>query len=453
MINSEKKLEPLVDIAVPGSSAEISSDSNAKLGREIIAMIMTGYTGPVAIRLWDGTLAYGTSTAPCTIIFRTPTTLRDMILHRNLLRLADSYLTGEIDVEGDLESLFDLRTHLSGQDLPLGTRLKLLFMALRLPRQNRNSSIKKWRAKLTAHHNSKASIAHHYDVSNEFYRLWLDPEMVYSCAYFHDESQSLTDAQIDKLDILCRKLRLQPGQTLLDIGCGWGALAIHAARHYGVSVHGITLSEEQHHFATNRVRDEGLQQQIQIELRDYRNLSDEGKYDRVVSVGMFEHIGIKNFPTYFNKIKRVLKPDGLFLNHGITSETGWMRTPLTRFMNRYIFPDGELARISTVVEAMENAGFETLDVESLRRHYALTLRKWVMNLEHNREQAIHHSSEVTYRLWRLYMAGCAYYFDEGSIGLHQVLVGHRHQSQPVPLCRDDIYTHPDERGRGSTTLT
>jgi len=452
MISSEKKQEPLVDTALPGSSAVMSSDYSAKLGAEIISTIMTGYNGSVAIRLWDGTLAHGTPNASCTIIFRTPAALRDLLLHRNLLRLADSYLTNDVDVEGDFESLFDLRTHLSSRDLSLGTRLSLMFKALRLPGEHRNASIKKWRAKLTAHRNSKASISHHYDVSNEFYRLWLDPEMVYSCAYFHTEQQSLADAQTDKLDILCRKLRLQPGQALLDIGCGWGALAIHAARHYGVTVHGITLSEEQQHFAVNRVRDEGLEQQIQIELRDYRDLPDEGRYDRVVSVGMFEHIGIKNFPTYFNKVKSVLKPDGLFLNHGITSETGWQRTPLTRFMNRYIFPDGELARISTVIEAMENAGFETLDVECLRRHYALTLRKWIANLERHREQAIHHSSEVTYRLWRLYMTGCAYYFDEGDIGLHQVLVGHRHQVQPVPLCRDDIYTNHKER-QGPTFLT
>ncbi len=452
MISSENKQEPLVDIAQPGSSAVMSSDNNVKLGIEIISTIMTGYTGPVAIRLWDSGLAHGTPNASCTIIFRTPAVLRDLLLHRNLLRLVDFYLTGEIDVEGDLESLFDLRTHLSGLDLSLGTRLSLMFKAMRLPGKHLSGSTKKWRAKFTAHQNSKASIAHHYDVSNEFYRLWLDPEMVYSCAYFHDEQQSLADAQTDKLDILCRKLRLQPGQALLDIGCGWGALAIHAARHYGVTVHGITLSQEQQKFAANRVRDEGLEQQIKIELRDYRDLPDEGLYDRVVSVGMFEHIGIKNFPTYFNKVKHFLKPDGLFLNHGITSETGWQRTPLTRFMNRYIFPDGELARISTVVEAMENAGFETLDVECLRRHYALTLRKWVANLERHREQAIYHSSEVTYRLWRLYMTGCAYYFDVGDIGLHQVLVGHRHQVQPVPLCRDDIYTHHKE-GREPTIFT
>ncbi len=445
MTFSINKQEQLVDIAQPGITAAIPSDTTARLGSEIISTIMTGYTGAVAIRLWNDTLAHGSFDAPCTLIIRSPSVLRDLLLHRDLLRLADSYLINDIDVEGDFECLFDLRLHLSSLNLSQGTRLNLMFKAMRLPGKHKTGSIKKWRARLTAHRNSRASIAHHYDVSNEFYGQWLDPQMVYSCAYFHNEQQSLTDAQTDKLDILCRKLRLQPGQALLDIGCGWGALAIHAARHYGVSVHGITLSEEQQKFAVNRVREEGLEQQIKIELRDYRDLPDEGLYDRAVSVGMFEHIGIKNFPVYFNKVKQVLKPDGLFLNHGITSETGWERTPLTRFMNRYIFPDGELARVGTVVEAMEGAGFETLDVECLRRHYALTLRKWVSKLEQNREQVVKHSSDVTYRLWRLYMAGCAYFFDEGSIGLYQVLVGHRHQAQPVPLCRDDIYASATDK--------
>jgi len=263
---------------------------------------------------------------------------------------------------------------------------------------------------------------------------------VYSCAYFRSADQSLADAQQDKLDYLCRKLRLQPGQTLLDIGCGWGALAMWAARHYGVQVHGITLSQEQQKLAQERVRAAGLEEKVRIELLDYRNLPDHAQYDRVVSVGMFEHVGINNFPTYFGTVRRVLKPDGLFLNHGITSDTGWERSPLTRFMNRYIFPDGELARISDVSDAMEQAGFEPLDVESLRRHYALTLRHWVSALEAGRDEAIEHSSEVTYRLWRLYMAGCAFYFDEGSIGLYQVLAGQQHQLQPVPLRRDDLYT-------------
>jgi len=263
--------------------------------------------------------------------------------------------------------------------------------------------------------------------------------MVYSCAYYRTTGQSLAEAQQDKLDYLCRKLRLQPGQTLLDIGCGWGALALWAARHYRVRVRGITLSRAQQRLAQERVRAAGLRDRVCIDLLDYRHLPADRQYDRIVSVGMFEHVGVKNFPAYFGAVRRVLKSNGLFLNHGITSETGWRRTPLTRFMNRHIFPDGELARIGKVIDAIEHAGFETLDIENLRRHYTLTLRHWVHVLESKRDQVIRCSSEVTYRLWRLYMSGCAFYFNEGSIGLYQVLAGHRHQPQPVPLRREDLY--------------
>jgi len=439
MLYSGRKFDSLQDTVSTGGPAVVSENSPGLIGADIISTVLADYRGDIAIRLWNGTLAQGQPDAPCTLVFREPGALRDLILHRNLLRLAECYLTGAIDVEGDLESLFDLRIHLDNLELSLGTRLHLSRQALRLPKLTRHGSTRNWRAGLTEHRNSRASIAHHYDVSNDFYRVWLDPEMVYSCAYYRNNHQALAEAQQDKLDYLCRKLRLEPGQTLLDIGCGWGALALWAARHYGVQVHGITLSQAQQQLARERVRAAGLESQVRIELLDYRDLPEDAQYDRVVSVGMFEHVGVRNFPTYFGTVRRVLKPDGLFLNHGITSETGWQRTPLTRFMNRYIFPDGELARISDVTDAMERAGFEPLDVECLRRHYALTLRHWVQALEAGRHEAIACSSEVTYRLWRLYMAGCAYYFDEGSIGLHQVLAGQKHQQQPVPLRRDDLY--------------
>lgn len=439
MLFSGRKFDLLHDTASTDGPAVVSVNSPAPIGVDIISIVLADYRGNIAIRLWDGTLAQGHHGAPCTLVFKEPGALRDLILHRNLLRLADCYLTGSVDVEGDLESLFDLRSHLGNLEISFTTRLHLLRQALRLPKLNRHGFIRNCRAKLTAHRNSRASIAHHYDVSNDFYRIWLDPEMVYSCAYYRNNNESLARAQQDKLDYLCRKLRLEPGQTLLDIGCGWGALALWAARHYGVQVHGITLSQAQQQLAQERVRAAGLDLQVRIELLDYRDLPEDAQYDRVVSVGMFEHVGVRNFPTYFGAVRRVLKPDGLFLNHGITSETGWQRTPLTRFMNRYIFPDGELARISDVTDAMERAGFEPLDVECLRRHYVLTLRHWVQALEAGRHEAIACSGEVTYRLWRLYMAGCAYYFDEGSIGLHQVLVGQKHQQQPVPLRRDDLY--------------
>ncbi len=405
----------------------------------IVHTILGDWNGDVAVRLWDGRIVHGTEEAPCTLVFHEPGPLRELVLWQSLPKLAQRYLSGAVAVEGEMERLFTMVDHLLTLKLSATAKLELLKRALRLPPTTHQRFDEKREAGWWARRNSRASIAHHYDVGNDFYRLWLDPEMVYSCAYFRNVGQSLAEAQRDKLEYICRKLRLQPGQTLLDIGCGWGALALWAARHHGVRVRGITLSEQQQRLARARVRDAGLEGRVKIELRDYRQLPPHARYDRVVSVGMFEHVGVRNFPRYFSTVRRVLKPGGLFLNHGITSKTGWQRTPLTRFMNRYIFPDGELARVSDVADAMERAGFELLDIENLRRHYAMTLRHWIAALEAQREAAVRHSSATTYRLWRLYMAGCAYYFDDGWIGLHQILAGHQHAPLAVPLRRDDLY--------------
>lgn len=409
--------------------------------QDIMSTLLRDYHGPTAIRLWDGHELHNDPETRCALVFKQPGVLRELLLKRDLLKLGEAYLSGEIDVEGEFESLFDLTPRLQNIDLSLHEKMRLLFRALRLPSNVERNGAKEKRAQPAAQNNSQASISHHYDVSNDFYRLWLDPQMVYSCAYFKDEQQSLAAAQSDKLKHICRKLRLQPGQRLLDVGCGWGALVIHAAQHYGVYSHGITLSEQQYDFAQQRIRDLDLQDRVTVELRDYREMSADTQYDRIVSVGMFEHIGVDNFPLYFSTVKSLLKPGGLFLNHGITNDTGWQKTDLTQFINRYVFPDGELARISDVSQAMEQAGFELLDIESLRRHYAMTLRHWVKSLEQNREKAIAESSEATYRLWRLYMSGSAYYFDEGSLNVYQLLVGHAHdqQTMAVPLRRDDLY--------------
>ena len=407
--------------------------------REMVERVFAGHAGPTAIRLWDGTLAHGGRYAPCTLLVKEPGVVRELVLHPNLFRLVEAYLEGRLEVEGDFESLFELGEHLAGFRPSLSTRLELTRMALSLPRARRGRGTGRHGQTCRPKGNCRATIAHHYDRGNDFYRLWLDPELVYSCAYFASGEQPLAEAQRDKLDYICRKLRLEPGQRLLDIGCGWGALASWAARHYGVQVHGITLSEQQFRYARERIAREGLEGRVGIELLDYRELRGEARYDRVVSVGMFEHIGIRNFPEYFGTVRRVLRADGLFLNHGITSDRDWADTAATRFINRYIFPDGELARIDTVLKAMEDAGFETLDVENLRPHYAMTLRHWVRRLEARREEAIAVSDEPTYRLWRLYMAGCAFNFERGEIGIHQVLAGVRGNPRPLPLRRDWLY--------------
>lgn len=410
-----------------------------RIGRRILEILGAGYRGPVAVRLWNGQTVIGSPEAPCTLGFRAPAALRDLVLHQDVKRLGEAYLAGWVEVCGNIETAFDLVDHLLGLHPTLVQRVTLAGLALRLPARQHQRRLRSLRSNRHQRANARDSIAHHYDLGNDFYRLWLDPQMVYSCAYFRDESQSLADAQTDKLDYICRKLRLEPGQTLLDIGCGWGALILHAARHHGVTAHGITLSEQQYQLALERIADAGLSDQVTVELRDYRDLEGAQRYDRIVSVGMFEHVGVDNFPVYFGAVRRLLKPGGLFLNHGITNDTGWQHTPLTEFINDYVFPDGELTRISTVQAAMEDAGFEILDVESLRRHYALTLRHWVRNLEEHCDEAIAASSEATFRLWRLYMAGSAYYFDEGSLNVYQVLASPAKEGLTIPLRREDLY--------------
>ncbi len=419
----------------------VNTQQSAEAGRKILAQVLADYHGPVAIRLWDGELAIGREDAPCTVVFHQPAMLRGLILHRNVVKLAEAYLAGDADIEGDAESLYDLVCFMRDLDLPWSTKWQVMRLAFKLPGKHHATEKEKQVAQVRAeeHDNTRESISHHYDVSNDFYRLWLDREMVYSCAYFPEVDRSLDKAQQDKLDYICRKLRLIPEQTLLDIGCGWGALICWAAHNFGVQAHGITLSEQQYQYARERIKREGLEDQVTVELRDYRDLPEDARYDRIVSVGMFEHIGVANFPRYFSIIKRALKTGGLFLNHGITNDTGWRDTPITRFINSYVFPDGELARISVVVDAMEKAGFEVIDVEGLRRHYALTLRVWVQSLEANREQAVAMVGEASYRVWRLYMSGSAYYFDEGSVNVFQVLVGHDREPLAIALRRDELY--------------
>lgn len=288
------------------------------------------------------------------------------------------------------------------------------------------------------------AIAYHYDLSNDFYKLWLDPEMVYSCAYFHTPDDSLAQAQIQKLDHLCRKLRLQPGERLLDIGCGWGGLARHAAKHYGVQVYGITLSKSQLELANERVTRESLSNEIQLELRDYRDLPADGSFDKVVSVGMFEHVGHANLPEYFRILFEQLKPGGLALNHGITARHVDGR-PVSRgagkFIGRYVFPHGELPHLSTAIADMSDQGLEVVDVESLRLHYALTLQHWSRNFEDCLAEAARHVPDRTLRIWRIYLAGCAYGFKRNWMNLHQILAvkpradgGHS-----LPLTRADLY--------------
>ena len=288
------------------------------------------------------------------------------------------------------------------------------------------------------------AISYHYDLSNDFYALWLDPQMIYSCGYFHNPEDSLSTAQTQKLDHLCRKLRLKPGERLLDVGCGWGGLARHAARFYGLQVHGITLSQAQLELAEQRNQEAGLGDKVTLELRDYRELPGDERFDKVVSVGMFEHVGHANLGKYFRILYDQVKPGGLVMNHGITSrhvDGRQVGMGAGKFIGRYVFPHGELPHLSMAIASMSEQGFEVLDVEGLRLHYARTLEHWSHNLEQQLEQASHMVSDKALRIWRVYLAGCAYGFKRNWMNIHQILAvkpladGTHH----LPWTRDDIY--------------
>lgn len=291
----------------------------------------------------------------------------------------------------------------------------------------------------------KDSISYHYNVSNDFYKLFLDKEMIYSCAYFRNGDEDIDKAQQDKLDLICKKLRLKPGDNFLDIGSGWGALILHAARNYGVKALGVTISKNQCEFARARIEKEGLAGSCRVELMDYRDIPGRAAFDKIASVGMFEHVGIKNLPAYFEKVSGLIKDDGLFLNHGITSasKAEW-GGPGSRFINEFVFPDGELTHISRIQKMTDDAGFEIHDLESLRPHYAKTLAHWTRRLLKNKPRALELVDEKKYRIWVIYMAACSFGFEKGSIGVYQLLAAKKKSGfSHLPLTREDIYASRD----------
>jgi cyclopropane-fatty-acyl-phospholipid synthase len=385
------------------------------------------------IRLPDGS-ELGPADAPFRLVLNHWWSLRLIWLPPYDLRAGEAYVEGHIDIEGDIEAAMAAAAWLGTIPGGLGARRRLVQPLLRLPSPPRRTHAR--RARLHGRRHSKArdraAIAFHYDLPDEFYKLFLDERQVYSCAYFLDPSESLDAAQARKLDLICRKLRLEPGQRLLDIGCGWGSLLLHAAERYGVSGVGVTLSSTQKHAADKRIAAAGLADRVEVRLEDYRDLDDQ--FDAVASVGMFEHVGPENLSGYFAAAHRLTRPGGLFLNHGITlgdprkEMSGKART----FTSTYVFPDGGLVPAWRAVKELELAGFELVDVEQLRRNYAHTLRNWVRRIEANREQAVRVTSETDYRIWRAYMSGSAVGFDAGHLGVIQMLGSKGH---PLPYGR------------------
>lgn len=333
--------------------------------------------------------------------------------------------------------------------------MKLVPTLLRLPPCRRRLRATRGPAQLRGRQHSierdRQAIAYHYDVSNDFFALWLDRRMIYSCAYFGQPDWDLDTAQEAKLAYPCRKLRLKPGQRLLDIGCGWGGLVMYAAEHHGVAVDGITLSQSQAELANARLAEKGLSDRCRVLLQDYREVDESKPYDALVSVGMFEHVGPALLKEYFAKAWRLTKSGGVFLNHVTARGTRLRTTPGRSFNDTYVFPDGELVPINLTLQAAESAGFEVRDVESLREHHALTLRHWVQRLEANHQEALQHVEEATYRVWRLYMSGSAHGFTTGRLNVYQALLvkpGKRGASG-LPLTRAEWY-RPQPFKRGTT---
>ncbi|MER5914887.1 class I SAM-dependent methyltransferase [Streptomyces sp. NPDC001982] len=388
---------------------------------------------PVRIRAWDGSQA-GPPEGPVLVV-RNRRALRRLLWKPGELGLARAWVAGELDVDGDLYGALD---RLAGFIWERGEDARTLAQALRDPdvRAAARGLLKlagppippappreevRRRRHLHTRHSDRRAISHHYDVGNDFYELVLGPSMVYSCAYWEDAG-TLESAQEDKLELICRKLALTPGQRLLDVGCGWGSMAIHAAREHGVSVVGVTLSQEQAAYARKRVADEGLTDKVEIRVQDYRDVSD-GPYDAISSIGMAEHVGAERYLEYAENLHRLVKPGGRLLNHQIARRPRRDESAYSvdEFIDAYVFPDGELAPIGTTVTQLERAGFEVRDVESIREHYALTLRRWVERLEADWDQAVRLTSPGRARVWRLYMAASALAFEHNRIGVNQVL--------------------------------
>ena len=422
--------------------------------RNILREIFAGCSlNKVSVRLWDGTMWPDDRPRDATLALKHPGALGRMLLPGTEVGLAEAYLHNDFDVEGDVEMAFEVGDFLLGRLNDWKKKLKLGGLLIMLPERDGRSTMQRAARQLLPRIGGKRHsperdrrvVTFHYDVSNDFYQLWLDRRLVYSCAYFKSRSDDLDIAQKQKLDYICRKLRLRAGQRLLDIGCGWGALVIHAAKHFAVRAEGITLSKAQVEWGHARIAEAGLANQAKIELRDYREIAANGceLYDAIVSVGMAEHVGRERLPEYFAAAHRALKPDGVFLNQAIAENI--IARPGSRsngsFIEQYVFPDGDTPPLPVMLRAAESAHFEIRDVENLREHYALTLRHWLHRLEAHHDEALRFVDEATYRVWRLYIAGSAHGFRTGYIAVYQTLLTKLDSSREtkLPLTRDDWY--------------
>ena len=371
---------------------------------------------------------FGEFSEPLVTIKMNNSSATPLLLNPTLANLAEAYIKGKIDVEGRLSDVINISYALARSSSEHPSKFAQV-------------------ARYFTHTKSsdRQSIQYHYDVSNDFYRLWLDDNMVYSCAYFEQGNEDLATAQIKKIDHILTKIQLKPGHRLLDIGCGWGTLVLRAASKFGAHCVGVTLSQNQFDLATERVKEAGLSNRIEIRLQDYRDIT--GQFDRISSVGMFEHVGKKNLPTYFARVCELLTDGGIAMNHGITStdaDSSGNSLGGGEFIERYVFPNGELPHISLALEAAQRGGLEAIDVESLRRHYARTLEIWTQNFEKHSAEILKMVGEEKFRIWRVYLAGCAYTFEHDDASIYQIVCRKAGRSaQELPWSRHYMYIQSD----------
>ncbi|HEY6181606.1 MAG TPA: cyclopropane-fatty-acyl-phospholipid synthase family protein [Terriglobales bacterium] len=422
-------------------------DQNANRTLAFLQEILRDYhPRNFAIELWDGTCW-----EPEPGQFRRSTwkiaragAVRCVFSNPSELAFAEAYIGGDFDVEGDIEGIFPVADYFLNKNWSPKQKLRMGVLLSELPHGGELRLVRRG-ARLSGRLHSKErdrqAISYHYDVSNDFYSLWLGKEMVYSCAYFQKPEDDLDTAQRQKVDYICRKLRLKAGERLLDIGCGWGGLIMHAAREYGVNAVGITLSQQQFILAQERIAKADLAGRCQVKLMDYRDLTEPEAYDKIVSLGMVEHVGEVNLGEYFRRAFRSLRLGGVFLNHGVGAPQLRAEHNQPNFGDVYVFPDGEVPPVGAIARSAELAGFEVWDVENLREHYALTLRHWVRGMEQNAEQSRRLVDEVTYRIWRLHMAQSAYFLQSGKLNLYQTLLVKSDKGKSgLPLTREDWYT-------------
>jgi cyclopropane-fatty-acyl-phospholipid synthase len=422
--------------------------------RHLVSLLAAELDLDASVKLWDGSvLPLGSDVkGPFAISIAGPGVIGSLLRRPSLDNLIGHYIDKRIDFAGG--TLIDFGTQLNrkGRSVGLKGRGMAQFLSALMPFLLAPSERSRtahgftgditWRSAWTR--DNKAFVQFHYDLSNDFYALFLDPEMVYSCAYFTHWSNDLAQAQRDKLEMICRKLRLKPGERFLDIGCGWGGLVCHAARNHGVRAHGITLSEKQLAYAREKVRRLGLDDCVTLELKDYAHVA--GTFDKIASIGMYEHIGLANIPAYMSKVRSLLSADGLFLNHAISRRArrpSWWRQrlrPEQKAIAKYIFPGGELDDVGHSIAAMERAGFEVHDVEGWRMHYARTCKLWCEKLTAERERAIPLVGEEKFRIWVAYLAGVSLAFSRGTLRIYQTLASRSpKRPSPLPPTRGDLY--------------